>query len=289
MDGACSLPDPLESKICFVNVSSPADMRFFQSTGPITLPPGGFGTIVVAYIFAAPVTAQGCPGAACDVKPANTNADLTILGDPARMANGVNKIDTMMGYLDFSNAGPNDSDPGRVTQDEFVTVPGSLLRKAQTAQSVFDNRFLLPFAPERPEFFLVPGDNQVTVLWARSPTETNPDPFFAVAGQPLIDGVVNPLYDPNFRGLDVEGYRLYRGRVDNPAELQLIAQFDFAPIRPPAAACSPISAVSSTRSRDVRRSWASSPAAIRACSLHRPRARRSPGQWRWISRAPSPR
>ena len=229
VDGACSLPDPLQSKICFVNVSSPADMRFFQSTGPITLPPGGFGTIVVAYIFAAPVTAQGCPGAACDVKPANTNADLTILGDPARMANGVNKIDTMMGYLDFSNAGPNDSDPSRVTQDEFVTVPGSLLRKAQTAQSVFDNKFLLPFAPERPEFFLVPGDNQVTVLWARSPTETNPDPFFAVAGQPLIDGVVNPLYDPNFRGLDVEGYRIYRGRVDNPAEFQLIAQFDFAP------------------------------------------------------------
>ena len=71
-----------------------------------------------------------------------------------------------------------------MTQDEFVTVPGSLLRKAQTAQSVFDNKFLLPFAPERPEFFLVPGNNQVTMLWARSPTETTPDPFFAVAGHP---------------------------------------------------------------------------------------------------------
>ncbi len=199
-DGACSLSNPLDSKICFVNISSPADMRFLQSSGPIDLVPGGFGTIVVAYIFAAPVASGGCPGAACDVKPANTNADLTILGDPARMASGVNKLDTMMGYLDFSNGGPNDTDPTTVTQDEFVTVPGSLLRKAQTAQSVFDNKFLLPFAPERPEFFLVPGNNQVTVLWARSPTETNPDPFFAVAGQPLIDGVVNPLYDPNFRG-----------------------------------------------------------------------------------------
>ena len=71
-----------------------------------------------------------------------------------------------------------------MTQDEFLTVPGSLLRKAQTAQSVFDNKFLLPFAPDRPEFFLVPGNNQVTVLWARSPTETNPDPFFAVASEP---------------------------------------------------------------------------------------------------------
>ena len=231
-DGACSLPNPLESKICFVNISSPADMRFFQSSGPIDLAPGGVGTIVVAYIFAAPVASGGCPGGGCDVKPANTNADLTILGDPVRMANGVNKLDTMMGYLDNTNGRTlpePDPDPTVVTQDEFVTVPGSLLRKAQTAQSVFDNKFLLPFAPERPEFFLVPGNNQVTILWARSPTETNPDPFFAVAGQPIIEGSPNPLYDPNFRGFDVEGYRIYRGRTDNPSELQLLVQYDYGP------------------------------------------------------------
>ena len=230
-DGACSLADPLESKICFVNISSPADMRFFQSSGPIDLPPGGSGTIVVAYIFAAPVSAGGCPGGGCDVKPAATNADLTILGDPTRMASGVNKIDSVMGYAGFTNAGPDDTDPTRVTQDEFLTVPGSLLRKAQTAQAVFDGKFLLPFAPERPDFFLVPGNNQVSVLWQPSPTEStdNPDPFFAVASQPTIDGVANPLYDPNFRANDVEGYRVYRGRVDNPSELQLLAQFDYVP------------------------------------------------------------
>ncbi|HEY9521742.1 MAG TPA: hypothetical protein VIR33_00775, partial [Thermopolyspora sp.] len=214
-DGACSLADPIESKICFVNISSPADMRFFQSSGPIDLPPGGSGTIVVAYIFAAPVAAGGCPGGGCDVKPAATNADLTILGDPTRMANGVNKLDTMMGYLGFTNGGPDDTDPTQVTQDEFLTVPGSLLRKAQTAQAVFDGKFLLPFAPERPDFFLVPGNNQVSVLWQPSPTESpeNPDPFFAVASAPTVDGVANPLYDPNFRSNDVEGYRVYRGRV----------------------------------------------------------------------------
>jgi hypothetical protein len=225
-DGACSLPNPLDSKICFVNISSPADMRFLQSSGPIDLPPGGSGTIVVAYIFASPIAVGGCPGAACDVKPAATNADLTILGDPDRMVNGVNKLDSAMGYAGFNNAGPTDTLPGQVTQDEFLTIPGSLLRKAQTAQSVFDNKFLLPFAPDRTEFFLVPGDNQVTVLWARSPTEdpANPDPFFAVASD-----VTQPLYDPNFRGNDVEGYRVYRGRTDNPAELQMMAQFDYAP------------------------------------------------------------
>ena len=108
-----------------------------------------------------------------------------------------------------------DTDPTRVTQEEFRTVPGSLLRKAQTAQSVFDNKFLLPFSPEGPDFFLVPAENQVTVLWAPSATEdpANPDPFFVVASDPL-----QPLYDPNFRGNDVEGYRVYRGRTDNPSE-----------------------------------------------------------------------
>ena len=44
---------------------------------------------------------------------------------------------------------------------------------------MFNVRFLLPFAPEAPDFFLIPGDNQVTVLWQPSPTETTGDPFFA--------------------------------------------------------------------------------------------------------------
>ena len=143
----------------------------------------------------------------------------------------MNKIDTMTGYLGLQR---RDGD-GIVTQAEINAVPGSLLGKAKTAQTVFDNKFLLPFAPDRPDFFLVPGNNQVTVLWNRSATETTPDPFFAIASQPpAIDPltgtpVANALYDPNFRGLDVEGYRIYRGRVDNPSELQLIAQFDYAP------------------------------------------------------------
>ena len=63
-------------------------------------------------------------------------------------------------------------------------VPGSLLGKATVAQAVFDNGFLLPFAPDAPEFFLIPGNDQVTVLWRPSPSETSGDPFFAIASQP---------------------------------------------------------------------------------------------------------
>jgi hypothetical protein len=223
-DGACSLPNPLAAKICFINISSPADMRFFQSSGPIDLPPGGFGSITVAYILAAPVSIPGCPGPTCDVRPATSNTNLNILGSASRMATGVNDIDKVTGYLDFNDA---DGD-GIVTQAEFVTVPGSLLSKATVAQTVFDKKFLLPFAPERPDFFLIPGDQQVTVLWSKSPTESTPDPFFAISSNPTNpDGTINALYDPNFRPLDVEGYRVYRGRSSNPSELTLIAQFDF--------------------------------------------------------------
>ena len=103
------------------------------------------------------------------------------------------------------------------------------------AQAVFDGGFLLPFAPDAPDFFLIPGDNQVTVMWRPSPSEAGgrsvlrhgqpghrPDP-----DNPLVP-VPNVLYDPNYRQFDVEGYRVYRGRVDAPNSLRLLAQFDYA-------------------------------------------------------------
>src|SRR5690606_33633182 len=115
-----------------------------------------------------------------------------------------------------------------VTQDEFSVVPGSLLGKALTAQAVFDAKFLLPFAPASPEFFLIPGDNTVTVLWKPSQSEVDGDPYFNIASAATVGINANPLYDPNYRQFDVEGYRVYRGRVDAPNELTLLAQFDYS-------------------------------------------------------------
>ncbi len=226
---------PPNSKICAIDLSTPTDVRFLEASGPFDLAPGQGASIVVAYVYAAPVQDGACPGVSCFVPPADAgNASrLTILGDPVRMGTSpanVNQVDRMTGYLTNTNGSAADTNVAKVTQEEFVVRKGSLLGKALVAQTVFNNKFLLPFAPERPPFFLVPGDNQVTVIWSKSATETVPDPFFAIASQPKnADGTVNALYDPNFRGTDVEGYRVYRGRASNPSELTLIAQFDYAP------------------------------------------------------------
>ena len=116
----------------------------------------------------------------------------------------------------------------RARDDQQMQTAMELLRKAQTAQSVFDNKFLLPFAPDSPEFFLIPSDNQVTVVWRPSVSEVNGDPFFTIASNPLTpEGAPSLLFDPNYRQLDVEGYRVYRGRVDSPNQLSLVAQFDY--------------------------------------------------------------
>jgi hypothetical protein len=218
-DDPCNTGDPTQTRICFINNNSPQDMRFFQSSTPLTLAPGEFGSIVVAYIFAPPVKVGGC-GAACDVKPGDPRV---LTSSSVLHSQGANTIDSLAGFLGYNDLNTD----GIVTQNEFTVVPGSLLGKALVAQAVFDNQFLLPFAPDPPDFFLIPGDNQVTVIWRPSATETNGDPFFAIASQPTVNSSPNALYDPNYRLRDVEGYRIYRGRVDNPNELRLLAQFDY--------------------------------------------------------------
>jgi hypothetical protein len=138
-------------------------------------------------------------------------------------------VDSLAGFLKWQDAPPFDGVP---QQSEYTVVPGSLLGKALVAQDVFDHKFLLPFAPSAPEFFLVPGDNQVTVLWRPSASEQTGDPYFAIANSatqtaPGGGTVNNSLYDPNYRQFDVEGYRVFRGRVDAPSSLTLLAQFDY--------------------------------------------------------------
>lgn len=214
------------SRICFVLQGPPADIRTIQAAKRDSLKPGEAKSIVVAYVHAAPVALTGYTTGGVQVAP----------GDPTRLSNvtllsqGSNRIDSLMGFAGYSDANSD----GLVQQDEFVTIKGSALGKGLVAQAVFDGKFLLPFAPDAPDFFLIPGNEQVTVLWKPSAAETTGDAFFQIANQALVTPpgggapVPNALYDPNYRKFDVEGYRIYRGRIDSPGSLSLIAQYDYA-------------------------------------------------------------
>lgn len=221
--------NPVTTHLCYIDGTTAVDQRYLQSTGPVTLGPGEHVTLAMAYVFAAPVRVGGavsCP--ACDIRP-GAPAIIAGMGDPTTVAGGVNTIDSIAGF-----AGATDlSGDGVLQQDEFGTVPRSLYGKAQVAQAIFDHEFLLPTAPDAPDFFLIPGDNQVTVMWRPSASEQTGDPYFSIAHDAQVTNasgvlVASPLYDPNFRQFDVEGYRVYRGRVDDPAALTLIASYDYA-------------------------------------------------------------
>jgi hypothetical protein len=195
-----------------------ADTRFFQSSGPFKLKAGESKTIVVAYANAAPVNTpflQTQLGG--DFKPGLPATGDSIAIDPG----AVRQIERVFGWASQADTNGDNS----IEQYEVNTVPRSLLNKGLVAQAVFEGKFLLPFAPKPPQFFLIPGDNQITVVWQKSETETiqakGGDPFFELASNPA-----SRLYDPNFRQYDVEGYRIYRGRTSGA--LQLIAQFDYA-------------------------------------------------------------
>jgi hypothetical protein len=200
-----------------------ADVRFFVGSGPFSLEPGESATIAVAQYAAATVATDRISrgtGTAPQNQPGFPSLAPGCFGQPIRA------IDIASGYP--ASVPPNlcpedvsgEIDAGELARARLL-VPNSLLGRAMVAQSIFDNKFLLGFAPETPPFYLVPGDNRITVIWEPSATETQGDPFFSAAGDPT-----NPLFDPNYRQFDVEGYRIYRGT--SPADLQLVAQFDKA-------------------------------------------------------------
>jgi hypothetical protein len=222
-DGLCNF-DPVQDKICYVKNDASADMRFFQSSGPFDLAPGSFGSVVVGYVFASAIASPGCNVAGCGGAEVRPN-DPRLLSDAGTLGSvGANLIDSMTGFRGYNDANGD----LLVQQNEFVTVKGSLLGKSLVAQTVFNSRFLLPSAPNAPEFFLVPGDDQVAIFWRPSTSETAGDLFFPAASSAGTPASPNLLYDPNYRQFDVEGYRIYRGRQDDPSALSMLAQYDYA-------------------------------------------------------------
>ncbi|MFQ5529892.1 MAG: hypothetical protein ACE5FP_06020, partial [Gemmatimonadota bacterium] len=235
-----------QRSICFLTQTA-ADTRFYQASGPFDIAPDGVAKIVVAYIAAATVATlpDGSPSGISANDP-NANANPPGIasfhpGFPSARGctdasattctevDNVNAIKAMergAGWVAYTGPPPANALEGpsqKLDQFQVTFVPGSLIGKALVAQTIFDNKFLLGFAPEQPTFFLVPGNNNVTVIWDTSSTEDplgEGDPFFAVASDPA-----SALFNPNYKQFDVEGYRIWRGT--NPGNLELISQFDY--------------------------------------------------------------
>lgn len=239
-DGQCNITapgkTPAQIHVCFMLLgASGTDTRMLESSTTLTLAPGQATSIVVAYVYAAPVAVPGFTPSSTQHDPGNvtwTNSTDSMFKYNQSGLPGVNLVDSISGFLAYT--GPHFNSDGSVhqpLQTEFTVVKGSLLGKALVAQAVFDAKFLQEFAPDAPQFFLIPGDKQVTVLWKPSDTETIGDPYYQIVSTATITSngqqIPNPLYDPNYRKFDVEGYRIYRGRSDSPNALQLLIQYDY--------------------------------------------------------------
>ena len=212
-DNPCNIPNPKQSKLCFL-WQDPADTRFYQSSGPFSLRPGESATIVVAYTHGAPV---GVPG--------YTPGTVLRPGIPSRTPGvGSDTLRTIERIAGWISTPPDAIRPdGSIDETKVRVVRRSLLSNALVAQSIFNNKFLLPRPPEPPAFALVPGNNQVTIVWQPSATERTGDPYYTIASNPDPN---NQLYDPNYRQKDVEGYRIYRA-TGLSGGFELIAQFDY--------------------------------------------------------------
>jgi hypothetical protein len=238
-DGSCNAP--VNTPMCQL-VQGSADTRMYMYSGPLDIGPGQSQVVVTAHVYAAAVAAAiltdyatptphsfGSP--LFDLKPGTPGTVDGLISATSRVGqlalDTIRQIDRATGWA-VTAANPGNSavaldisGDGILDQSEIPVIPSSLLAKANVAQLIFDNAFLLPFAPESPEFFLIPSDGQVTVVWRASPTETLGDPYYDVAANPAT-----ALYDPNYRSNDVEGYRVWRGRTQS--NMALLAQFDYA-------------------------------------------------------------
>ena len=122
------------------------DTRFFESSGPFTLPPGQSKTIVVAYINAPAVSTPFLnTQVGGDFKPGFGATGDSIAKDSTKVRN----IERVMGWVTQNDANAD----GVIAENEVTVVPRSLLDKANKAQAVFNAKFLLPFSPEPPQFF----------------------------------------------------------------------------------------------------------------------------------------
>jgi hypothetical protein len=94
-----------------------------------------------------------------------------------------------------------------------------LAKLANQAQFIYDQGWLLPGPPLSPNITLVPGDNQVRIVWDNLP-EVMPDPYWLK----VASDTTKPGWDPVYRGYDFQGYIVYKSK--NGSDWGILAQCD---------------------------------------------------------------
>ena len=96
-----------------------------------------------------------------------------------------------------------------------------LAKVANQAQYIYDQGWLLPGPPSSPNIALVPGDNQVRIVWDNLP-EVTFDPYW----QKVASDTTKPGWDPMYKGYDFQGYVVYKSA--NGSDWTILSQCDVA-------------------------------------------------------------
>jgi hypothetical protein len=111
--------------------------------------------------------------------------------------------------------------PGQAWPDRGLDSLVHLGRVANAAQFIYDQGWLLPGPPLSPNLTMVPGDNQVRLVWDNLP-EVTPDPYWVKVASDTTK--VGSGWDPVYRGYDFEGYIVYKS--EDGSNWQILAQCD---------------------------------------------------------------
>jgi len=109
--------------------------------------------------------------------------------------------------------------PNQNWQDRPIDSLIHLAKLANQAQFIYDQGWLLPGPPLAPNMTLVPGDNQVRIVWDNLP-EVTPDPYWLK----VASDTSKPGWDPLYRGYDFEGYIVYKSK--NGSDWEILGQCD---------------------------------------------------------------
>ncbi len=182
-----------------------------------------------------------------DVAPVNDVQRYNLMAGYNMAGDAYNPFDTDAGPADkrfMMTTGPFDLAAGETATVVVAVIPGyelgdsatvsvtgtdgreyrTLIGNSEAAQFIFDNDYLLPSAPKKPEAVVQSLDRKVFVSWD-SAAESFADPYYAVASDPLAT-----VYDPDYIEYDFAGYRVYK--ASSPAgPWEEIADYDLSTLK----------------------------------------------------------